>query len=60
VPAPTDIDGLSFAALKALVLRLLNRVAEQDRLIAELRAENPRLKGLWPTADQTERHGTGE
>jgi len=46
VPAPTDIDGLSLAALKALVLQLLNRVAEQDRLIAELRDENARLKGL--------------
>jgi len=27
-------------------LQLLNRVAEQDRLIAELRDENARLKGL--------------
>jgi hypothetical protein len=33
-----------FAALKALVLQLLSRVAEQDRLIAELRDENARLK----------------
>ena len=46
VPAPADIDGLSFAALKALVVELLQRVAEQDRLIAELRDENARLKGL--------------
>jgi hypothetical protein len=46
VPAPIDIDGLSFAALKALVLQLLNRVAEQERLIAELRQENARLRGL--------------
>ena len=40
VRTPSDIDGLSFAALKALVVQLLNRVAEQDRLIAELRDEN--------------------
>jgi hypothetical protein len=46
VPTPSDIDGLSFAALKALVVQLLNRMAEQERLIAELRQENARLKGL--------------
>ena len=46
VPTPADIDGLSFTALKALVVQLLNRAAEQDRLIAELRQENARLKGL--------------
>lgn len=44
--APADIDGLSPAALKALVLQLLSRVAEQERLIAALRDENARLKGL--------------
>ena len=46
MPAPADIDGLSFVALKALVLQLLDRTAEQERLIAELRDENARLKGL--------------
>jgi hypothetical protein len=46
VPTPSDIDGVSFAALKALVVQLLNRVAEQERLITELRDENARLKGL--------------
>jgi hypothetical protein len=46
VPAPAAIDGLSFTALKALALQLLNRVTEQERLIAELRDENARLKGL--------------
>jgi hypothetical protein len=45
VTAPTDIDGLSFEALKALVVQLLSRAAEQERLIAELREENARLKG---------------
>jgi len=46
VTAPVDIDGLSLAALKALVLQLLNRVVVQERLIAELRDENAQLKGL--------------
>ena len=43
---PADIDGLSLEALKALVVHLLSKSAEQDRLIAELREENARLKGL--------------
>jgi len=46
VTAPADIDGLSLEALKALVVRLLSKVGEQERLIAELREENARLKGL--------------
>ncbi|MFI4959584.1 MAG: hypothetical protein ACHP7C_10570 [Lysobacterales bacterium] len=44
--APADIDDLSLEALKALVVQLLSKVAEQERLIAELREENARLKGL--------------
>jgi len=46
VTARADIDGLSFEALKALVVQLLSQAAEQERLIAELREENARLKGL--------------
>ena len=46
VTAPADIDDLSLEALKALVVQLLSKVAEQERLIAELREENARLKGL--------------
>jgi Transposase IS66 family len=46
VTTPVDIDGLSLAALKALVAQLLSKVAEQERLIAGLREENARLKGL--------------
>jgi len=46
VSAPFDIAGLSLEALKALVVQLLSKVAEQERLIAELRQENARLKGL--------------
>jgi hypothetical protein len=46
VTTPTDIDGLSLEALKALVMQLLSKAADQDRLIAELREENARLKGL--------------
>jgi hypothetical protein len=46
VTAPAGIDGLSLEALKALVVQLLSKVAEQERLIAELREENARLKGV--------------
>ena len=44
--APADIDGLSLEALKALVVQLLSKLADQERLLAELREENARLKGL--------------
>jgi len=43
-PAPTDDQ--STAELRALVLELLEKVAEQNRLIVELREEIARLKGL--------------
>ena len=46
VTAPADIDGLSLEALKALVVQLLSKVAEQERVIAELREENARVKRL--------------
>ena len=46
VTAPADIDDLPLEALKALVVQLLSKSAEQDRLIAELREENARLKDL--------------
>ena len=42
---PPDIDALSPAELKDLVLRLLEEVAEQQRTIAALRDEIARLKG---------------
>ena len=43
---PPDIDGLSPSELKQLVLVLLQENAEQKRVIAELREEIARLKGL--------------
>jgi hypothetical protein len=46
VTAPADIDGLSLEALNALVVQVLSKSADQDRLIAERREENARLKGL--------------
>lgn len=46
VVAPPDIDGLPSAELKQLVLKLVEENAEQARVIAELREEIARLKGL--------------
>jgi hypothetical protein len=46
VVAPPDIDGLPPAELKQLVLRLLEENAAQKRVIAALREEIARLKGL--------------
>ena len=43
---PPDIDELSPSELKQLVLALLEENAEQKRVIAELREEVARLKGL--------------
>ena len=43
---PPDIDGLPSAELKQLLLKQLEENAEQTRVIAELREEIARLKGL--------------
>lgn len=44
--SPLDIDALDIAALKALILDLLEQGVARDAEIAALRAENRRLKGL--------------
>jgi len=44
--APPDIDGLPPADPKDLLLRLLEQNSEQRRVIAALRDEIARLKGL--------------
>jgi hypothetical protein len=44
--SPPDIDGLGLAELKPLLLQAYEKIAQQDALIAALREEVARLKGL--------------
>jgi hypothetical protein len=46
VSPPADLDDLSPAQLRELVLRLFTKLANLERTNAELREENARLKGL--------------
>jgi hypothetical protein len=46
VSPPEDLDGLSSAQLRELVLMLLDKVSALEQLVVEQRAEIARLKGL--------------
>jgi hypothetical protein len=46
MPLPENIDGLSPAELKLLVVKLLEEVADLRRTVAALRDENAQLKGI--------------
>ena len=46
VTAPPEMSGLSHDELRELVVRLLGKVADLERIVAEQREEIARLKGL--------------
>jgi len=48
MPPPEDIDGLTPAKLKDLVLGLLEKVAALERTVA---AQRPQRQLSWPVSD---------
>jgi len=46
VPLPPELDTLTDAELKELVIQLMGEVAQLRQTVAQLREENARLKGL--------------
>ena len=61
MPPPDDLDGLSHAELKGVVVKQWEQMVELQRLVAALRDEIARLKG-WsgPAEPKAEWHGAGD
>jgi hypothetical protein len=57
---PEDLDDLSSAQLRELVVMFITKLSAFEQLVAQQRAEIARLKGPEGAArHQTERHGQG-
>ena len=57
---PADVDRLSAADLKSLVLKLLEEVSDLRRTVAAQRDEIPAQRWTGPAEYQTEWHGQGD
>ena len=58
--APTDLDGLSHADLKSLVLKLLEERPSCGGQLRPTRRDCPAQRRTWPAEYQTQWHGQGD